>query len=694
MLVATIVVLGSAIARSLGVHRALSAVVGAVAGLCVLTVMFAPGSAILGILPSPDTLEEFRLLEVAARTSIASQSIPATADVGIVYMVCVGIALVTAAMDALVNVARTPSLSGVALLVMLLVPSFVRAELNDPYLFALTAIVYLAILLVAARPQYRQTGVAIAGAALALALVVSIALPAIDSGDASVGTGSIAAGINPIVTLGNDLRRADPTLALTYTTTQEAGVYLRLAVLDTFSGVSWEPTENELIATNQIESIGPPPGLTDIVATTPVTTDITVSSILTRWLPAPYAPASVAGLEGDWFWEPDGLTMRTTGSNASDQAYEVQSLRIAPSIDQLRAAPPEVSPDFTRYLSIPEDLPAVVSETARTVAGGQPTAYDQAIALQEFFRSGDFVYSEDAPVDQGYDGSGAQVLEKFLDVRSGYCVHFSSAMASMARVLGIPARVAVGFTPGEATLDPATQIVEYRVSTDNFHAWPELYFEGIGWVRFEPTPGRGEVPTFAALAVDDPATPGIDESVPPPAATPAPVTTSTAAPVVDTSEPQPSAADDSGGSVGGFPVGWVVASTIALLAVMPLMLRSVTRARRYAQVRGGSARAGWDEVRATADDFGLNTSDQRTPRQLRDDVHDELDPDARRALDRLLDAVETDAFSKRESTADVADVRTICRSLRRGAGLASRLIGTVAPRSLLNGWLIPAIRAR
>src|SRR5690606_27230805 len=75
-------------------------------------------------------------------------------------------------------------------------------------------------------------------------------------------------------------------------------------------------------------------------------------------------------------------------------------------------------------------------------------------------------------------------------------------------------------------------LYEYNVDTFDLHAWPELYFSGIGWIRFEPTPGRGYPPAFAQLVEDDPATPDIDESVPEAEQTQAPTTETTAAPTL------------------------------------------------------------------------------------------------------------------------------------------------------------------
>ena len=166
-------------------------------------------------------------------------------------------------------------------------------------------------------------------------------------------------------------------------------------------------------------------------------------------------------------------------------------------------------------------MPEIISQTAIEVAGAAGTPYDQALALQSYLRAAPFAYSEDAPVADGFDGSGLDALAVFLQEKVGYCVHYASAMAVMARTLGIPSRIAVGFQPGDLQLVDGRSV--YTVSSDDLHAWPELYFDGVGWLRFEPTPGRGSVPDYGTLLVDDPNTPE-DES------NPTPVATSTAAP--------------------------------------------------------------------------------------------------------------------------------------------------------------------
>lgn len=693
MIVAAIVLGAAAVVRQVARNRWWASLAAGVASILVLVVFFAPGSAILGVIPTPDTLDAFRQLEQDGREAIASQSVPANAETGIVYLLCVAVAVIAFTMDLVAHSLRAVALAGVPLLALLLAPSFVRTEFNDPFLFALTAVAYLAMLLLTSKPAGRRTAVGIGAVAVVAALLVPIALPRVEPGASAEGAATgLSTGINPIVTLGNDLRQGSPTLAITYETTEPGGVYLRLSALDDFTGVSWEPTAVDVIPENDVAAIGPIPGLGEGVPTRPATTEITVASILSRWLPVPYAPASIEGLDGAWSWEPEGLGIRTERSNARGQTYTVESVQVAPSVEQLVAAGTTVDAGMEKFLDVPTDLPPVVSETALEVVGPAATNYEKAIALQDYFRGGEFTYSEDSPVEEGYDGSGASVLDDFLEAKAGYCVHFSSAMASMARTLGIPARVAVGFTPGDGVTLPDSDIVQYRVTTHNLHAWPELYFSGIGWVRFEPTPGRGSPPAFAPLAEDDPATTDVDESVPPaPAATPTPTDAPTTAPALPEEEQptDPTATPDA--AVQAVNVGWIFGALLLALVLTPLALRVIRRSRRMSAVDGGSALAAWEELRDTADDLGMRPSEAWTPRQLSLELAPSLDDRGAAALGRLRAALESESFAETPAQPAVADVRAVVRSLRRRAGLAWRIAAAFAPKSVVGRWL-PQLR--
>ncbi|MCY7411977.1 MAG: DUF3488 and transglutaminase-like domain-containing protein [Salinibacterium sp.] len=697
MMAMAIITLGAAaLARRIARQPVWAPVASIAATIGALTLFFAPATSILGIIPTADTFEAFAELWAAGAESIALQSVPADAGTGIVFFLCLGVAAIAIAMDACVFLLRSPAITGLPLLQLLLVPSLVDPALNNLAVFAVGALAYVAILLRGSRRIRRVTAFSVAAVAVAGALVGAVLLPSVGPrADIEGGGSSLSTGINPIITLGNDLRRNAPSLALTYTTTSPDGLYLRLTALDDFTGQSWQPTEVEFSSGNSVDVIGPAPGLGPEVPVSTQTTSITVGSIQSRWLPAPYAPRSIEGLDGTWSWEADALSVRSSrGSSARNQDYTVESLQIAPSVEQLIAASNTVPAGLDRYLAVPEELPAVVAETAASVTAGAATHYEQAVALQAYFTSEQFEYSEDAPVEAGYDGSGASVLAAFLEAKSGYCVHYSSAMASMARTLGIPARVAVGFTPGEAGPAPEDGPIEYRVSTYNLHAWPELYFDGVGWVRFEPTPSRGVAPAFAPLTEDDPATPELDESVPAPAAASTSAPEPTDAPTLpDEQEPVDSGAV--GAPAAASAPSWLygLGALFALGLIAPAVVRAARRSARLRAVDSGDAVPGWRELHDTADDLGLRLDANATPRQLAIDLGAQLDDDGREALSRLRAAVEAQSFASVkvqpntvvESVSD--DVLRVLRGMRRRAGFAATARAVLLPRSLFSAWL-------
>jgi transglutaminase-like putative cysteine protease len=678
VLVAVVLVTG-ALVRSFARNRLWGVLGQLVAGLAVFTALNAPGDAVLGFIPTADTLEAFHALEVAGGESIAAQSTPAEATPGILYLVCIGAGALALALDLFVSGARMPVLAGLPLLLLLLVPSFVDPALHDPLTFLFTALVYLGLLLVGRRGS-RRPAIAVGAVALLLAVAVPPLLPVVQAQPVAGGGGGIS-GLNPIITLGDDLRRGDPVIAYSYASTQAGGQYFRLTALENLEGETWLPTTRGG-GTRGVTAIGEVPGLDASVPTTEVTTLVTVGDIRSEWLPLPYAPRSVTGLVGRWTWDPESLAVRSDGSSVRGQEYEAVSLAIAPTIEQLVAAPPEVPAGFERYVELPTDLPQLVAETAEEVAGGAANHYEAAQALQAFFRDGDFTYSELAPVEQGFDGGGADVLEEFLTVRSGYCVHFSSAMATMARTLGIPARIAVGFTGGSPVLQDGVTL--YRVTTHDFHAWPELYFAGVGWVRFEPTPGRGQPPAFAAAIEDDPATPDVDESVP--------VTT----PLDPQSAPLPpeAALDEAiavprerAGAVpavaSGLPLGAVLLGALLALLAVPAVARIVLRERRMRRIAQGSSLIAWSELRDSAHDLGRLVSDTLTPRQAAEALRPLVGGAALAALERLTAGLEREAYARDPGAPSVRDVRLVRRSLARRSSLVQRALAVVAPRSLL-----------
>ena len=660
-------VLAVGIAATVGRRPWQPFVAGFVVGLGTLTVGFARDVSLLGVIPTFDTVGRWGELVVRGVASITTQRIPAEATEGILFLLAilavVSVVFFAPALD------RLPAVAALPLLVVLDIPVAVRGGIAEPLWFVLAAIAYLALLRVGRRWMPLPGVLATASIVIVGSLVVPAVFPEPPEATRSAGAG-LGTGLNPLVDLGDDLRRDRIVKALTYTSDAPGGLYLRLATLDEFTGITWTPdtaTDSE----NDIAAFPPPQGLADAVPRAAYTADIQIADVGGRWLPVPYPATSVTGVEGDWRWEPDGLSVRSTGADARGQDYSVSFLDVEPDLAQLTA---DVAPvDMDRYLELPSTS-MDIQRVAESVAGSG-TTYERAIALHDYFTGGDFTYSVDTPVEQDYDGTGIGVIEEFLVTKSGYCVHFASAMAVMARAVGIPSRLVVGFQPGVRSSIGDRN--EFTVDSTDLHAWPELYFDGIGWLRFEPTPGRGSLPDYSSLAaVDDPATPEFEGANP--AATPnaAPTAAPSTAPEEEAVDPTPGTVTTQNPA----PVLLAVALGVLVLLLIPALLRLGVRWRRMRLVRTGDAAAAWAEIRDTAHDHDWVAPDSETPRQLGSRLAIVVGDSAVQPLQRGVEAAAYDRPGARAMTPE--DVDALRRAIASAATLRVRLRAIFLPPSL------------
>lgn len=169
-------------------------------------------------------------------------------------------------------------------------------------------------------------------------------------------------------------------------------------------------------------------------------------------------------------------TVEATWLDRNREGFEEALLRLEQNISRTDRNWPQIQEE---YLQLPPDLPAVVAATASQVAAGADSPYSRALLLEHFLRD-DFIYSLSPEMPR----EDEDFVAHFLETRTGYCVYFASAMVVMARTLGIPARYVEGFT-----LEPAVSDGSWLATGQNAHSWAELYFYGIGWLTFDPTPG-------------------------------------------------------------------------------------------------------------------------------------------------------------------------------------------------------------
>ena len=256
--------------------------------------------------------------------------------------------------------------------------------------------------------------------------------------------------------------------------------YWRLTSLDSFDGEIWSSSGEFKQAGEELPTEAP-----EGQAFRPITQKVTIRALSAIWAPTAFEAVSLTATETPLRWDPDSSTLIVDSSEPTSDGLTYSVVSQVPQFgpDQLDAAggtDPKGVRD--RYLGLPSDFPFLASDLAREVTTGTETRYEQALALQDWFRQ-EFTYSLEPE-----SGHGDDAVEQFLRSREGYCEQFAGTFAAMARSLDIPARVAVGFTPGNVDADnPGV----YRVYGRHAHAWPEVYFPDTGWVAFEPTPGRG-----------------------------------------------------------------------------------------------------------------------------------------------------------------------------------------------------------
>ena len=667
-------------------HRAWATLIGLVLLLFSLCLFFAPASSILGIIPTFDTIDQFDYLAQMGSGSIARQKIPAVPVTGILFIIAAAVGFVAIVLDFLAIVLRKPAATGFVYLVLVAVPTFIAPDLADAFLFVLAGAAWLVVVHLSSSYVHGRRALGVGAASLIAAVIVQlVVLPVVPvserTGDVELG---YTTGLNPILTLGDSLRNSTPVPALRYTTDAAEPDYLTFSILEAFGADGWQPRPYDIGSPKDLSDIETAPGRGDDIEIEQITTSIRVGAVGGRWLPAPYSPVSVDGVVGEWVWQRSDRGIRSTRSSMQGQAYTVRSEVAHPTVPQLLAAGTDVAPGRQEFTLLPKDFPEQIVDTARALTDDFETNYEKAIALQTYFHGQEFTYSTEAPVKGDFDGTDADIIAEFLEVKSGYCVHYASAMAVMARSVGIPARVSVGFTPGRKLVNSEGDL-GYLVTTDNLHAWPELYFSGIGWVRFEPTPGQGELPSFAPGAVEPEPRP--TES-PDPSNAPLPTPTADpSTPPTPTATPGASSAPIESPEVVSQRNGWralmllSVAALVLLIALSPAIVRAIRRRRRFVVVhRTGSAVAAWAEVTDTAVDLGYAVDESVTPRELEELLG------AGAELTAVREAVEVAVYDVGESRVSLTELREALRKIRELGTRGDRARSAWLPRSELRKW--------
>ncbi len=561
----------------------------------------------------------------------------------------------------------------------------------------------------------RSSAGAIGGVATAMAIVVPIFVPSFGlhlfGNGFGPGDGDQIKIENPMTDLKRDLQRGEDVNMLTVVTDDPNPTYLRIAVLNRFSDNEW--TSGDRKAPTDQRAFGELPPITGLVGTVPRKTfdyDVRIDhNFDSTWLPTEAPISRINAAPGDWRYDLSTMDFMAFDHSTNTQGMHYTMTAVKPEYDPVQMARASSATDLagTQFTDLPDGLPSIVSSQALAVTADQPSKYQKAVALQDWFRKdGGFTYSlANAP-----GGNGSDALEAFLTEgkggRTGYCEQFASAMAVMARTLNIPARVAIGFL----SPDPVAKNT-YVFSAHDMHAWPELYFAGAGWVRFEPTPataaGDTTAPDYTNYVFPD-----APDDLPSSGATSQEVDRPTAPSDAKEQNPQ----DQAGAGGSGFDVPWrgvlIGFAVVALLVALSFVPRLVRRRRRDRRLVEGPEPV-WMELRDTVVDLGLTWPAGRSPRETgsylvhyfgrpagsdpstRPRHGVDVSPEGESALGRIVATIEQQRYARPGSDQAAilkADAETVIEALFGGVSSRTRRRAEWLPRSLLVSRRRPSLR--
>ncbi|WP_367136679.1 DUF3488 and DUF4129 domain-containing transglutaminase family protein [Saccharothrix sp. HUAS TT1] len=723
--------------------------------LCLLVTIFTR-SGVLIVLPGPQSLQDLVTVLADAMSEVQTGVPPVPDSPAMRCLVMVAIGVVAILVDTLAVSAAAPAASGLVLLCVFAVPASLADEMLPLWTFVFGAGAFALLLAVDGQhrheawrgrlPNGGQSGsgpaaTAVAGLAVVVALVAGASLTLVGTVGRLPGTGEEIAGgngglgIDPMTQLRGMLNQGAPRELFRVHDLPSASLYLRAMTLRQYvPDKGWELGGNmpEGVPANG-ELPGQPgdPGGGEVK-----TVEIEPINWVDNWLPVYGKPRGLQDVDENWRYDPVRGMVYSVRARKSGP-YKLEAVFETPSAGTLQEVSGQADVD-PEYLEAP-GVEGRVAELAREVVAGHDNQFDRATALYKHFTDGTQGYEY---TTQTTDSStSVDALEDFvLNGKKGFCEQYASAMAIMARSVGIPARVALGFTAGFPTGEYQT------ITSQDAHAWVEIYFPGYGWITFDPTPltdGRGVTPPYiSGLEADDEEDGSSAGATTTTTTTTAPGTSSSATAAPDAQDDDGSASTEAlaptwhwvtlgvafviallltalalfGGArlarpswlraavPAGAAVAWVVVVTfavgllywpaallvaVALVASAPAAVRAWRRQERLRAVAAlgpDAASAAWQELVAESVDRGTlvpRTETVRVAARRLVRAHN-LDEQGRDGLRAVVGAVERSWYSA-QSTTDPAlpgAVDSVRQSLNRNAPLA--LKAKVLPRSVLQ----------
>lgn len=720
LMIAVVAAVG-ALLRSAGTRPALVVVGQTLAALVGLCWRYFTTTLWYG-LPTTDTVAAAAALLRDAGTVLQQYAAPAPTTEGVAFLIVSVLTLTAVSVDAIGVTGRAPATAGIPLAAAFLVSVSNTGRAMPPQYFVAAAAAWLAMIAqqgdrlvagwssadrresvgshdVAHGPTgHRKVARALGAVTVLGALVVGSLLPHLpptffadglardaEANDLSDG-GQVS--FTETMDLTQDLNSRSDAPTIRYRTLDRTPQPLRVTSTKEFDGTQW------LAPTYEPQPQGPAGALFEAPALEELGPDVPVREgqvrVLTNALDPPHVAVPpnllTAQFDAPAEWDEGTGSVRLTDRSGW---YDVTFLHVAPggnvpdSVGEQAADPRDFDPEL---LTVDPTGQEAISALADDVVGDATNDLEVASRIQNHLRSGLYSYS----LTLAPGGDGTEPISHFLQTRTGYCVQFATAMVMMARHEGIPARMAVGFLPGE--LQPDSVRV---VRAADAHTWPELWIEGMGWTRFEPTPGirTGQAPAYsqdeAELNQTDPTA---GANLPPP---------------VQTEPPAANAQSGLWQSVQSLApeLGRVLLVLVVLALLMALMPWAGRRYREASLRRARTPRerieGQWELLTRSLEDLGVGPPDQRTPRQMRryyaDSTH--LDRRSEEALGRVTATLERARYapgSEADAHAEVRmgrDVRAVVDfvleqlpwNMRANARLLPRS-GLQYLRERLTGW--------
>ena len=616
-------------------------------------------------------VEQFRQASETMSTQIA----PVGPGVAISMVAVGGTLLVLLVADSLAG-ARMPGFAGVPLL-LLWTPSLTLVGEVQWQVFVLSVTAMLLLLTVdpvgVAPGRHREsdsaavrraqrfrsgitalTSVAVATTSLGVASGIA-ALPALaGTWSQLISTASDTVELSSELDMRQPLGARSTETVLTYTAPDGAPVGpLRVMTLTAFDGVQTRRSVPDGgLASFDSSTILAPAG--EGATGERRRLDIRIGQLRGPELPLPLEPRAV-DVGGEWAYDPLRDEVRGAHGTEPGIPYSVEVVDRGLTPELLRSVTAAGDPRSAGYTELPdtehrEDIAAYAEE----IAGDAPTRFDAAVALQNHLRSGNgFVYDPDAD----YRGSSDTVWD-FLQDKEGYCTQYALSMMVMARALDIPARIGVGWLPGRSDGDGG-----FQVTGQDSHAWPEIYFPSVGWVRFEPTPQvqTGPLPSYA-----NPGAGGAPSASPSPAGgneVPAQQPT----PALEQSEPgaDGGASTDVGGTDRTLP-GWAwVVTAVFAVGLLGGAIWMLLRRRTEAEVL--DPERAWNRVLVLLADRGVRLGPSVTLREAPIVIADEvrtrtgtpLSGETAERLTALADAAEAGRYARETTPPTPAELQEL-----------------------------------